>query len=203
MGALSQRLAVTWGHRWRRERYQRFVSLCAVGPHDSIVDIGAGRGGALAVFNDVNPITEVDVRPYPEAVRRPNISFVRADGCDLPFPDDEFDVAFSNSVIEHVPPERQALFAAEIRRVAHRYFVQTPNKWFLIEPHYQVPLFQFLPRRCQRFLNGHFSLGWQKRGHWEEITLLSARDVRRLFPDAEIHRERLFGLTKSLMAVRR
>ncbi len=113
-----------------------------------------------------------------------------------------FDVAFSNSVIEHVPPERHAAFASEIRRVADRYFVQTPNRWFPIEPHYQLPLFQFFPRSLRTFLNAHFSLGWQSKGHWEEITLLSASDLRRLFPDATIYRERVFGLTKSLMAVR-
>jgi len=110
---------------------------------------------------------------------------------------------FSNSVIEHVPQDLQAAFAAEISRVGQRYFVQTPNRNFPIEPHYQFPFFQFLPLRLQRALNRRFTLGWQKKGEWEEITLLSARQLKRLFPDAEIHRERIFGLTKSLMAVRR
>ena len=81
--------------------------------------------------------------------------------------------------------------------------MQTPNRWFPIEPHYQLPLFQFLPRRVRMALNRRFTLGWQAKGQWEEITLLGARDLRRLFPDAEIHREKVLGLTKSLIAVRR
>jgi hypothetical protein len=120
----------------------------------------------------------------------------------LPFADGEFDIAFSNSVIEHVPADRQRAFAAEVQRVAKRYFIQTPNRYFPIEPHYQVPFFQFLPERARRALNRRFTLGWQGKGHWEEITLLSAKDMKRLFPDAKIKRERLLGLTKSLMAVR-
>jgi hypothetical protein len=81
--------------------------------------------------------------------------------------------------------------------------VQTPNRYFPIEPHYQLPFFQFLPRSARMALNRRFSLGWQGKGHWEEITLLSAGDLKRLFPDAEIRRERVLGLTKSLIAVRR
>ena len=87
--------------------------------------------------------------------------------------------------------------------MAERYYVQTPNRWFPIEPHYQLPLFQFLPRRVRMALNRRFTLGWQAKGQWEEITLLSARDLKRLFPGAEIHREKVLGLTKSLIAVRR
>ena len=84
-------------------------------------------------------------------------------------------MAFSNSVIEHIPPPLQQDFANEISRVARRYFVQTPNRYFPIEPHYQFPFFQFLPRSLRQALNRRFTLGWQAKGHWEEITLLSAR----------------------------
>ena len=128
---------------------------------------------------------------------------MQADGTDLPFDDGEFDVGFSNSVIEHVPKDRQPAFASELGRVAKRFYVQTPNRYFPIEPHYQLPFFQFLPERIRKALNRRFTLGWQARGEWEEITLLSARDLQRLFPDAEIHREKVLGLTKSLIAVRR
>jgi 2-polyprenyl-3-methyl-5-hydroxy-6-metoxy-1,4-benzoquinol methylase len=200
--AWTRKLATDWGGKKRQERYRLFLHLCAVTPQDSIVDIGSGAGGSLATFNTANLITAVDVQRWPNDPDRPNVTFVQADGTALPFPDRAFDVGFSNSVIEHVPPDKHRAFAAEIRRVAERYFVQTPNRWFPIEPHYQLPFFQFLPRRVRMFLNAHFSLGWQRKGSWEEITLLSARDLERLFPDAEIHRERVFGVTKSLMAVR-
>ena len=74
-------------------------------------------------------------------------------------------------MIEHVPPELQPAFASEMGRVAERYYVQTPNRWFPIEPHYQLPLFQFLPRQARMALNRRFTLGWQAKGQWEEITL--------------------------------
>jgi 2-polyprenyl-3-methyl-5-hydroxy-6-metoxy-1,4-benzoquinol methylase len=190
-------------HGWRERRYRVFLEQCQIRPEDRIVDVGAGLGLALECFNGTNPITAVDLVPQEnEWMARPNVQVVQGDGTQLEFGDDEFDAAFSSSVIEHVPRHLQAAFAAEVRRVARRYYVQTPNRWFLIEPHYQLPLFHFLPKRIQRALNRRFTLGWQQKGEWEEINLLSAREMRRLFPDATIHRERVFGLTKSLMAIR-
>ena len=180
------------------------MELCRVAPGERILDVGAGRGGALERFNHTNAILAVDLRPQTsEWLDSANVVVQEADGTRLPFADREFEAVFSSSVIEHVPADRQAAFADEIRRVGQRYFVQTPNRWFPVEPHYHVPFFQFLPERVRRALNARFTLGWQERGQWEEITLLGMRDMRRLFPDAEIHRERVLGLTKSLMAIRR
>jgi SAM-dependent methyltransferase len=190
--------------RWREQRYRLFVQLCGVQPDERILDVGAGAGGALERFNATNDIVAVDLRPQEsEWLAQPNVTVEQADATRLPFGDGEFPLVFSSSVIEHIPGHLQADFAAEIRRVGRRYFVQTPNRYFPVEPHYQLPLFQFLPERVRRWLNARFSLGWQPKGSWEDINLLTARDLRRLFPDGEIHRERLFGLTKSFMVVRR
>ena len=190
--------------RWRERRYRLFLELCRVGPDEPILDVGAGSGGALERFNTTNPIVALDLNPLAsEWLAAPNVKVQIGDGTKLQFRDGEFGAVFSSSVIEHVPKELWPDFAAEIRRVGKRYFVQTPNRYFPIEPHYQFPFFQFLPSRAQRALNNRFSLGWQQKGEWEEINLLTARDLRQLFPEAEIHRERVFGLTKSLMAVRR
>jgi SAM-dependent methyltransferase len=190
--------------RWRERRYQRFVELCRVEPHERILDVGAGSGAALERFNSTNEIVALDLNPIDsEWIRSPNVTVQVGDATQMPFGDKEFPLAFSSSVIEHIPKSLQGKFAGEIRRVADRYYVQTPNRYFPIEPHYQMPLFHFLPVRLQRALNKRFTMGWQEKGSWEEITLLSARDLRGLFPDGEIHRERVFGLTKSLMVVRR
>jgi SAM-dependent methyltransferase len=188
---------------WREGRYRSFMELCRIAPDDRILDVGAGLGAALERFNTTNTIVAVDLEPREDGwLGGPNVTVLQGDGTDLPFADGEFDAVFSSSVIEHVPKELQQAFADECRRVGKRYFVQTPNRWFLVEPHYQMPFFHFLPERIQRALNRRFTMGWQQRGEWEDITLLSARDLRRLFPDATIHRERVFGLAKSLMAVR-
>jgi 2-polyprenyl-3-methyl-5-hydroxy-6-metoxy-1,4-benzoquinol methylase len=189
---------------WRERRYRLFMELCDVRPDEPILDVGAGVGGALERFNKTNPIVALELEPEQTGwLEESNVEVVQGDGTRLRYADGEFPLVYSNSVIEHVPKELQQAFADETRRVGQRYFVQTPNRWFPIEPHYQTPLFHFLPVWARKWLNRHFTLGWRKKGDWEDVNLLSARDLRRLFPDAEIHRERLFGLTKSLMAVRR
>ena len=199
--SITRAVARKTGRRWRQRRYEMFCRLCDVRPSESIIDLGSGGGGALALFNTTNPITAVDLQQW-EAEQRPNVTFVRGDARSLPYPDNSFDIAFSNSVIEHLDVADQERFAREVRRISNRYFVQTPNKWFPIEPHYQLPLFQFVPDRAKFWLNERWRLGWQAKGSRETIRLLGAHDLRRLFPDAEIHRERFLGFTKSLMAVR-
>ena len=190
--------------RWREDRYQRFLELCRVSPGERILDVGAGAGAALERFNTTNEIVAADLNPLEsEWLKQSNVTVAVADATKLPYADREFPLAFSSSVIEHIPKELQEAFASEIRRVSERYYVQTPNRWFPIEPHYQFPFFQFFPERLQRWLNSRFTLGWREKGSWEEANLLTAGDLRRLFPDGEIHREKLLGLTKSLMIVRR
>jgi ubiquinone/menaquinone biosynthesis C-methylase UbiE len=54
----------------------------------------------------------------------------------IPFPDDTFDLALLNEVLEHVPDETKAL--VEIRRVLRpggRLVVFAPNRWFPFETH--------------------------------------------------------------------
>ena len=121
----------------------------------------------------------------------------------------EFDVVFSNSVIEHLFTwDNQMLMAHEIRRVGKRYFVQTPNKHFLLEPHFYVPGFQYLPVDVRAGLARRFALGYHERARTEEEAMQMVREIRRLsaselktlFPEARILRERLGGYTKSLIA---
>lgn len=124
------------------------------------------------------------------------------------FSDREFDVVFSNSVIEHVGSftEQQAM-ASEVRRVGKRYFIQTPNRYFPIEPHFLIPGFQFLPVWMRAGLLARRDVGWWKkaesyaaaRAEVTAIRLLSEYEFRQLFPEGRLYKERFFGLTKSFI----
>ncbi|HTS77841.1 MAG TPA: class I SAM-dependent methyltransferase [Bryobacteraceae bacterium] len=131
--------------------------------------------------------------------------------CMRQFHDREFDMCFSNSVIEHFPTyAEQQRFAAEIRRVARGYYVQTPSRYFPIEPHFLVPGWQFAPLPVRAWMLQRRAWGWMPRAKSRaealetarSIRLLTANELRRLFPEAEIRRESVAGLTKSLIAVK-
>ncbi len=138
-----------------------------------------------------------------------NIFYLQGDGTDLKeIQDKEFNFVFSNSCIEHVGKEPEwRKMANEIKRVSDHFFLQTPNRFFMIEPHFLFPFFQFLPLKIKAFLINHFSIGqYSKRKTWDEsisladsIKLLSYHDLRSLFPDATIEREKIFVFTKSFM----
>ena len=133
------------------------------------------------------------------------------DGCSLPFKDRTV-IIFSNSVIEHVgSQEKQMRFAFEVRRASKGYWVQTPNKYFPVEPHTMFPLFQFLPRLCRKVILDRWvrPVLWGGRinknayDSFFDIRLLSYRDLQRLFPDGEIFKEKVFGVTKSFIVSRK
>jgi len=137
--------------------------------------------------------------------------FVVGSGTQLEFADGAFDVVFSNSVIEHLASwEQQRAFAREVRRVARGLWVQTPARGFPIEPHLLTPFFHYLPLAWQRRLLRNFSvwglLARPSRKAMDDFLrqtrLLGYQEMREIFPDCEIRRERFLGLTKAYVAVR-
>jgi hypothetical protein len=126
--------------------------------------------------------------------------------------DNEFDIVHSNSVIEHVGHwSDMCAMAGEVRRLAKIYYLQTPNFWFPMEPHYRTIGFQWWPETVRAQMLCHKRRGFHSQAasidaamrDIQSVNLLSARQLQALFPDAEIMRERVLGLTKSIMAVRR
>lgn len=127
------------------------------------------------------------------------------------FADGEFDVVFSNSVIEHVGTLKdQADMAAEIARVGRSYFVQTPNRYFPIEPHFLLPGFQFLPIGLRVWILRRFNLpGYRRipdraraRHEVTAIRLMTRSELSRLFPGSSLYVERFAGFAKSFVAYR-
>ena len=145
-------------------------------------------------------------------IHYPNFKSVVGDARNMPeFRDGEFDVVFSNAVIEHVGGyEEQKQMAKEVQRVGKRYFLQTPNFYFPFEPHFLFPFFQFFPLWLKVFLLRHFNLGWYNKipdkpqaiKTANSIRLLKKRELKQLFPRATIYEQKFYGLTISFIVYR-
>jgi SAM-dependent methyltransferase len=193
---------------FRRRRMQRFQERFRITAETQILDVGG------FVFNwsliAVRPRLTILNLDFPEETAEA-ATWVIADARSMPFQDGAFEIVFSNSVIEHLGDfANQQKFAREIQRVGLRYYVQTPNRWFPVEPHLITPVIHFLPRTWQIRLLRNFTV-WglvtrpsreQCAGFLEEVALLDYQKMRSLFPGAEIHRERSLGFTKSLIAIK-
>ena len=190
---LRTRLADRYSRRSRARRSELFRRVIDPQAGERVVDVGCGAAG-LAASEQALEVTGVDRDPRPGY---PGAHFVQADATELPFADSEFDIGYSNSVIEHLPPDAREAYAREIQRVGRRWFVQTPNRGFPIEPHALLPFVHWLPRRAGRAL-WRFGVSGDP---YDEVRLLGVRELRQLFPDAVIIRERAGPLTKSLVAV--
>jgi hypothetical protein len=121
-----------------------------------------------------------------------------------------YDLVFSNSLIEHVGGHgpRQAL-ATEILALAPRHWVQTPYRYFPVEPHWLFPGLQFLPLAVRSRAAATWPLAHSRpesdqaamsEVQWTE--LIGLAEMRAYFPDSTIHHERMAGLVKSITAVR-
>lgn len=175
----------------RRRRHEHFFTMCRLPPGARVLDVGCGTLGLRALEPELD-ITGVDVAKRPDYPG----PFVQADAAaGLPFADDEFDLVYSSSVIEHVSPQRRDAFASEVRRVGRGWFVQTPAFSFPIEPHALLPFAHWLPTALRR---PYWRLG--AAGDWEDISLLSRKEMEALFGPAMS--ERVGPLVKSWVCVR-
>jgi hypothetical protein len=195
---------------FRKKRIKQFLQLYPLEKYPSIIDIG-GTTFFWDMLNCPNNIIILN-RTIPSGTTRANYKFVAGDARHLDFPDNSFDLAFSNSVIEHVGTlEDQKKFSAEMRRVSKAIYCQTPNRYFFVEPHLVTPFIHFLPRSWQRRLIRRFSLwGLMTKpdqnaidNFLETTRLLTFSELRKLFPDCIILRERFMLMTKSFIVVRR
>ena len=176
-----------------------------------LLDVGGLHHFWLAMDRSLLPrmhITFVNRWEYVPDI--PDAVAVIGDARDLSrYADREFDVVFSNSVIEHVGGLRdQAQMARECVRVGKRYYIQTPNWAFPIEPHFLFPGFQYLPLRVRAHLHHGRRWGWWEKAasyhealeEVESIRLLTRREMQYLFPRATLWTERFLGLPKSFIA---
>jgi len=201
---------------WRRKRFALFLAKIRPRPTDILLDVGGYPHFWLQYPPIAARIDTLNLHLqggwHPEEF--PNYSFDRivGDGCAMSFADKSYDIAFSNSVIEHLgSPESQAAFASEIMRVGRKIWVQTPAFECPIEPHYLTPFVHWLPVYLRRKIARNFTVwGLTNRPSLAQINemvdttrLLSKKEFTNLFPDCLILTEYMLGfIPKSYIAYR-
>ena len=208
------------GSKFRSKRivplYQMIEKTYRKYGHVNLVDIGGTKNYWDIVpydYLEKNNVKITIVNLEDTALEDQDIfSFIRADACNLfMFDDKQFHIAHSNSVIEHVGSWPNMLsFAKELRRVANAYYVQTPNYWFPIEPHFMTPFLHWFPKPMFVWFVRKFQLGHNIKASTldeairivDRVNLLNKEMFCSLFYDSSLFVERLMLLPKSFIAIK-
>jgi SAM-dependent methyltransferase len=184
-----------------------FLAVMNPAAETTVVDVGVSDGGYGADAYGTANFFEA-LYPWPDRIVAvstqhltifrqafPRVTAVRADGRSLPFDSGQFDIGFSNAVVEHLPDlESQRAFVGELCRVSHRVFITTPNRWFPIDTHTLLPLAHWLPDESRdavyRLLRRSEGLG---------LRLLTPSGLLGLFPSST--RPRLLRRGMTVVAV--
>ncbi|HEY7628441.1 MAG TPA: class I SAM-dependent methyltransferase [Ilumatobacteraceae bacterium] len=130
---------------------------------------------------------------------------------ELPKRVGSYDLVYSNSVIEHVGGhERRRAFAANVAALAPSHWIQTPYRYFPVEPHWVCPFMQYLPLKARARLGLHWPLVHTPHKDLDSaidaqlsVELLDITSMRHYFADSTIAFDRLAGLVKSVIAIRK
>ncbi|MGW2422935.1 class I SAM-dependent methyltransferase [Streptomyces sp. NPDC001709] len=199
------------GERFRTARWERFRGCFPDIDGMRVVDLGGTADMWLRAPFRPKHVHLINLEAHPAELP----DWITAENADVTDPAvtaalGGFDLVFSNSTIEHVGGHSQRRrFVAAIGELAPRHWVQTPYRYFPVEPHFLAPGFQFLPLAARARLVRHWPITHSRPGSPEEgmsavvnIELLTGAEMRYLFPDSLLLHERVLGLTKSLIAVR-
>jgi hypothetical protein len=199
------------GDRLRLARWERFTHAFPSIGDMAVVDLGGTADMWLRAPVRARHVHVVNLEPPPGDLPH----WITAQTADVTDPKvaaglATHDVVFSNSTIEHVGghgPRR--LFADAVEALAPLHWVQTPYRYFPVEPHFLAPGFQFLPLAARARLVRRWPLTHSRPDSEREgmravigIELLTRAEMRYLFPDSVLLSERVLGVTKSLTAVR-
>ena len=133
-------------------------------------------------------------------------SFVIGDGLRTDYEDMSFDIIHSNATIEHVGSlENQIAFIQEASRVAKKYvFIQTPNRFYPIDFHTNLPLIHWLPKKIHRKILRFIGLSFYSLE--ENLNLLSEKNLidictKLKLKNFKIIKHKLFFMTSNLILI--
>jgi len=198
---------------FRRKRGKFILGVLPEIRQARICDVGGSRHfwekvdlGVPAQNITIYNIAETDAGSVDEA--NTEMPIVIYDGKRIPDEDKRYDLAISNSLLEHVPPAERPGLVREMHRVAKTVFMQTPAYEFPVEPHFIMPIIHWLPRWLAFHLVKLSPWRLLSRPSQETIRdyfngthLMSRADVQALFPNGRIYEERFLGFTKSYYVV--
>lgn len=189
----------------RKRKYEQFLEELQPQPEETIIDVGVNTEEYSDTDNYLEKayphpenLTAVGLGDFTEFQKRyPQVKTLQTDGRALPFAENEFSIAYSNAVIEHVgEKEDQVRFLKELYRVSSRGYLTTPNRLFPIEVHTRIPLLHLiLPKPLFDAVLRGIGKGWAAGDY---MRLLSERQLRNRLQEAGISRytirkNRLFG----------
>jgi hypothetical protein len=200
------------GQRMRARRWDWFSSLFPGIAAMSIIDLGGTAEAWLRAPIRPASVHVVNLSPEPAASVSGWIRTDEGDACNLPdhIRNGSYDLVFSNSVLEHVGGHAQRMrFAEAAHKLANLHWIQTPYRYFPIEPHLLFPGFQFLPLTVRAELSRRWPLVHTRPGSRQEgleaameLELLSRSEMSYYFPSSAIRAEHIFGIPKSLVAIK-
>lgn len=199
-GSVTQR-----GRQRRNEEFRRrFPDLADM----QVLDLGGTAISWRVLQMRPRSVTLVNLDPAEEPAES-WMNAVQADACTGGF--GKYDLVFSNSLLEHVGGHaRRQQFAEVVRESAPSWWIQTPYRYFPIEPHWFFPCFQFLPFRARVMVCRHWNTLHQTAikdaaeaaAMVASVELISASEMRMYFPESKIWSERIAGLPKSLVSIK-